>query len=77
MLPQEALHVTDLSEVVPRTVAVNGSEPLVFEEAVVGETATEVTTDAAVTFTVAEANLVGSALLLAVTVAVPGLEGAV
>ena len=77
IFPKEALHVTDLSEVVPRTVAVNGSEPPVFEEAVVGETATEVTTDAAVTFTVAEANLVGSALLLAVTVAVPGLEGAV
>jgi hypothetical protein len=84
MLPKEAPHVTDLSEVVPRTEAVNWSVPVVIEEAVEGETVTEVTTGlgggatvTAVTFTVAEANLVGSALLLAVTVAVPGLEGAV
>jgi hypothetical protein len=84
MLPKDALHVTDLSEVVPSTVAVNGSVPVVIEEAVEGETVTEVTiglggggTVTAFTFTVAEANLVGSALLLAVTVAVPGLDGAV
>jgi hypothetical protein len=43
MLPKEALHVTDLSEIVPRTVAVNASEALVFKDAVEGEIATEVT----------------------------------
>jgi hypothetical protein len=81
MLPKEALHVTVLSEVVPSTVAVNGSVPVVIEEAVEGEIATDVTTGlgggAAVIVTVAEANLVVSALLLAVTVAVPVLDGAV
>ena len=44
MLPKEALHITDLSEVVPSTEAVNGSVPVVIEEAVEGETVTEVTT---------------------------------
>jgi hypothetical protein len=43
MFPKEALHVTVLSAVVPRTEAVNASVPPVFEEAVEGETATEVT----------------------------------
>jgi hypothetical protein len=44
MLPKEAPQVTDLSEVAPRTEAVNGSVPVVIEEAVEGETVTEVTT---------------------------------
>jgi hypothetical protein len=61
ILPKEALHVTDLSEVVPRTEAVNVSVLLVFEEAVEGETATEVTpglggSGATVITTMAEAD---------------------
>jgi hypothetical protein len=44
MLPKEALHITDLSAVVPSTEAVNGSVPVMIEEAVEGETVTEVTT---------------------------------
>jgi hypothetical protein len=62
-------------------VAVNGSVPLVIDEAVEGEMATAVTAGGGagvvVTVTMADADLVGSALLVAVTVAVPGLAGAV
>ena len=61
--------------------AVNGSVPLVRDDAEAGEIVTEVTAGpcggAAVTVTVAEANLVASALLVAVTVAVPTVAGAV
>ena len=54
--------------------------PLVSEEVVAGETVTEVTTgpaEEAVTVTVAVADLVVSAMLVAVTVSVPGVAGAV
>jgi hypothetical protein len=54
--------------------------PLVFTEAVAGLTETLVTVaDAAVavTLTVATADLVGSATLVAVTVSVPAFAGAV
>ncbi len=62
--PAVADHVTEVF-VVPVTVAVNCCEPLVRTVAVVGfiETAT-----GALTVTVAEADLVGSAALVAVTV---------
>jgi hypothetical protein len=82
MVPSATFQVTDLSVVVPWTVAVNGIVPLVSEEAVAGETVTEVTTGAGgggavVTVTVVEADLVVSATLVAVTVSVPGVAGAV
>ena len=76
--------MTDLSVTVPCTVAVNCNVPPVVAEVVAGETVTEVTTGvgggllgAAVILTMAEADFVASALLVAVTVAVPGLAGAV
>ena len=49
----------------------------VVAEAVAGDTVTEVTTEDAVTVMVATPNLVGSARLVAVTVEVPALAGAV
>jgi hypothetical protein len=65
-------------------VAVNGSVPPVTEEADAGETVTEVTdgvggagAGVVVTITVAEANLVGSATLVAVTLPVLEFDGAV
>jgi len=42
-LPSDAFHVTDLLEVVPSTVAVNGSVPELIEDAVAGDIATDVT----------------------------------
>ena len=60
--------------------AVNGIVPPVVDEAEVGEIVTEVTEGAGaavVTVTVADANFVGSALLVAVTLTVPALVGAV
>jgi len=57
----------------PVTVAVNCCVAPVISEAVVGEMATET----AVTVTVAEADLVVSATLVAVTVKVPAAPGAV
>jgi hypothetical protein len=80
MLPKEAFHVTFLFDVVPCTVAANGTVPRVIEDAVPGDTVTELTVvfaGAGVTVTVADADFVESALLAAVTVAVPGLDGAV
>jgi hypothetical protein len=54
--------------VVPVTVAVNGSVPFTREVAGSGETETAVTVFGAVTMTVAEADFVGSATLVAVTI---------
>ena len=78
MAPKAAFQVTAVFEVVPLTVAVNGSVPVVSEEAVAGETMTEVTAGPEVaTVTVAVPDLLESALLVAVTVSVPTLAGAV
>jgi hypothetical protein len=74
--PSFAFQATDLFETVPLTVALKIAEPPVCTAAVAGETATEVTTGAA-TVTVEEADLVVSALLVAVTVTVPAVVGAV
>ena len=60
----------------PVTVAVNCCVPPVSIEAEVGEIVTE-TTEAALTVTVADADLVVSAALVAVTVYVPAVVGAV
>jgi hypothetical protein len=63
-----------LFAVVPETVAVKGSVPFVIEVAEPGAMATELTVaGAAVTVIVAEADLVGSATLVAVMMCVPGL----
>jgi hypothetical protein len=69
-------------EVVPCTVAPKESVPLVIDDAVKGDTVTEVTPEpdgwpAAATVTVAVADFVGSATLVAVIVIVPPLAGAV
>src|SRR5215468_7083743 len=80
MLPRAAFQLTDLSVTVPCTVAANCSAPPVVVEPDAGDTVTDVTDGlggAAVTVTVADANFVGSALLVAVTVSVPVFEGAV
>lgn len=61
---------------VPLTVAVNVAVPPVATEAVAGDTLTEVTTGAEIV-TVDDADLVLSALLVAVTVSVPAVDGAV
>jgi hypothetical protein len=73
-----------LLDVVPSTVAVKGSVPPVKEEAVAGEIVTDVTgglggwgAGADVTVSVAKANLVGSATLVAVTRPLPVVAGAV
>ena len=60
----------------PVTVAVNCCVPLVRIEAEVGEIVTE-TTGAVLTVTVADADLVLSAALVAFTVTVPAVLGAV
>jgi positive regulator of sigma E activity len=80
MVPSAADQVTDLLEAVPWTVALNWAVPPVLTDVEAGETATEVTTGvtgAAVTVTLAEADLLVSATLVAVTVSVPALDGAV
>jgi hypothetical protein len=86
MLPSEAFQVTDLLDVDPWTDAVNGSVPRVAEVAEVGEIVTEVTAepggggfglDPDVTVTGADADLVGSAALVAVTTPMPAVAGAV
>jgi hypothetical protein len=83
--PSRAFHVTLVFLVEPWTTALNGSVPLVIEAAVEGETVTEVTSlpvggffvvDEA-TVTVAVADLVGSALLVAVILPPPPDIGAV
>jgi hypothetical protein len=67
--------------VVPATLAVKVSVPPVADAAVEGDTVTDVTVGAggggAVTVTLAVSDLVGSATLVAVTVSVPALAGAV
>ena len=88
MLPKVAFQVTALSEAVPWTEAANCKVPPVVTEVVAGETVTEVTTGlgagagdgwgcAPVMVMVAAADFVGSAVLVAVTVAVPEVAGAV
>ena len=79
-MPKAAFQLTVLFDVVPWTVAVNGSVPLVTEDADAGDRMTELTPPAfglAVTVTVAVAVLLGSALLVAVTLSVPAFAGAV
>jgi len=76
MAPETAFQVTDLSVTVPATDAENCTVPPVRAEAVAGETLTALTTDA-VTVTVAEADFVLSALLVAVMVSVPAVADAV
>jgi hypothetical protein len=71
--PPVALQVTAVF-VVPVTVAANCCVPPVWMAAEVGETDTAT---GAVTVIVAEADLVVSAALTAVTVYVPGVDGAV
>jgi len=69
-----------LSEAVPCTVAANWTVWPIPAELEVGEIVTEVTVEGGgvvVTVTVAEADLVESAALVAVTLAVPGVAGAV
>jgi hypothetical protein len=61
---------------VPETVAVNCCVPPAPTDVVVGEMVTELTTGA-VTVTVADADFVVSAALVAVTVSVPAADGAV
>jgi hypothetical protein len=87
ILPADACHVTDLSDAVPWTDAVNASVPPVVNEAEAGEIPTEVTVgllgpegpelDAEVTVTVAEANSVELPRIEALIVATPVFEGAV
>ena len=81
IVPRAAVHVTDVSvTAVPCTDPENCTEPPVRTLAVVGETEMELTTGVgpgAVTVTVAEPDFVPSAALVAVTVSVPTLAGAV
>ena len=89
MLPSEAFQVTDLLDVDPWTDAVKESVPLAADLAEVGEIVTEVTAGsggggfglglpgAAATVTGADADLVGSATLVAVTIPDPAVAGAV
>ena len=79
-MPNTADHDTDLSVTVPCTLAVNCSEPLVPIVVEAGEIVIAFTTGVAaavVTVTLADADLVASAALVAVTMSVPGLAGAV
>jgi hypothetical protein len=69
--------VTDLSVTVPATVAVNCKVPPVRAVAGDGETVTPVTVGGAVTVTVADADFEVSAALVAVTVSLPAVAGAV
>ena len=75
-MPRAAFHVTDLFVFVPLTVALNCAVPPVASDDVAGETVTELITGVAIV-TIAEADLVVSATLVAVTVAVPAVVGAV
>ena len=74
-VPPLALHVTEVFEV-PVTEAVNCCVPPACNDAEVGEIVTA-TTDCAVAVTCAEADFVESAVLVAVTVYVPAVFGAV
>jgi hypothetical protein len=75
IVPAVAVHVT-LVLLVPLTVAVNCCRPPVATVATAGETETD-TFAGPTTVTVADADLVLSAALVAVTVSVPGVPGAV
>jgi hypothetical protein len=79
IVPGDAFQLTDLFDALPCTVAVNWAVPPGATEVVAGVTETEVTlgADPVVTVTVAEADLVVSATLVAVTVAEPAAAGAV
>lgn len=79
IVPADAFQLTDLFDALPCTVAVNCAVPPVVTEELAGVTETEVTPVAApvVTVIVAEADLVASATLVAVTVAEPAAAGAV
>jgi hypothetical protein len=79
MEPRCAIQVTDLLVVLPCTLAENCRVPSVAIEGVLGETLTELTAgvDVALMVTVAEADLVVSATLVAVMVAVPAADGPV
>lgn len=74
--PEDADHVTDLSVTVPCTLAVNCCVAKVRMLTVDGETEIEVTVGA-LTVTVAEADFVLSATLVAVTVTLAAVAGAV
>jgi Na+-transporting NADH:ubiquinone oxidoreductase subunit NqrD len=83
-VPSTAFHVTALLLVDPATLAVNGSVAPVSAEAVAGDTVTAVTVGlggglfagAALTVIVADPALLGSATLVAVTIDVPAVAGA-
>jgi hypothetical protein len=82
MVPSSAAHVTAVFATVPCTVAESCNAPLVVTEAEEGERVTEFTTGGeggagTVIVTLAEADLVVSAALVAVTVAAPAFAGAV
>ena len=80
IVPSAALHVTFLSVAVPWTAALNVNLPLVATLVDAGETVIELTVPVAaavVTVTVALADFVGSATLVAVTVSVSTFAGAV
>ena len=82
-LPVDACHVTARFVVVPLTTGVSDSVAPLATVAVAGETETAVTPEpvggllGALTVTTADADLVGSATLMAVTVPVPADAGAV
>lgn len=76
IVPALAFQLTDLLATVPSTVALNCCVAPMRMEGVAGDTETEFTTGAA-TVMVAVADLVVSATLVAVTVAVPAVEDAV
>jgi hypothetical protein len=74
MVPSDAFHVTALLVTEPETVAVKATVAFVVAAAEPGVIATEVTVNgAAVVTTKTDANLVGSATLVAVIMCVPGL----
>jgi uncharacterized membrane protein YdcZ (DUF606 family) len=81
IVPRAAFHVTDLFVVEPATLALKVTLPPVCSEVAAGDTVTELTGGAlgggVVTVTLAVSDLVGSATLVAVTVSVPALAGAV
>jgi hypothetical protein len=88
MLPEDACHVTALSVVEPTTVAVKEIVPPAVVEVAAGEMETAVTAgpaggglgagvDSEAIVTTADADLVGSATLVAVTVPAAARAGAV
>lgn len=88
MLPLEVRQVTVLLLVEPVTIAANRIEPPTVADAVAGVIVTKVTSGspdgllgllgvAAATVTTAEADLLGSSTLVAVTLPVPAVAGAV